>query len=40
MSVKKDPVGKLRIEGKNIKKKKITNAQFYNLHVLSISSYM
>jgi hypothetical protein len=39
MSVKKDPVGKLRIEGKNIFKK-LTNAQLYNLRILSISFYM
>jgi len=39
MSVKKDPVGKLRTEG-TIFKKKLTNAQLYNLRILSISSYM
>jgi len=39
MTVKKDPVGKLCIEG-NIFKKKLTNAQFYNLLIHSISSYM
>jgi len=32
MSVKKDLVGKLHIL------KKITNAQFYNLHILSIKA--
>jgi len=39
MSVKKDPVDKLRIEGK-IFLKKLPNAGFYNLYILSISSYM
>jgi len=39
MSFKKDPVGKLRTEGKYIFRK-LTNAQFYDLHMLSTSSYM
>jgi hypothetical protein len=37
MQVKKGPIGQLRIEG-NFFKKKLT-AQFYNLRILSISSY-
>jgi len=35
MSVENDPVGKLRIEGKTLKKS--TNAQFYNVRIILLT---